>query len=75
MDLGLRNKVIVVTGGARGIGEGHRPGTFCGEGAIVVIVGRNETDNRKLQLEMEASGGRAFSVKLNWVIRQTVKTP
>ncbi len=52
MDLGLRDKVIVVTGGARGIGEGIVR-VLSGEGAIVVIVGRNETDNQKLQLEME----------------------
>ena len=62
MDLGLKDKVVVVTGNARGISEGVVR-VLSGEGAIVVIVGRNETDNRKLQLEMEASGGRAFSVR------------
>jgi NAD(P)-dependent dehydrogenase (short-subunit alcohol dehydrogenase family) len=62
MDLGLKDKVIVVTGGARGIGEGIVR-VLSGEGAIVAIVGRNETDNRKLQLEMEAAGNRTFSVK------------
>jgi L-fucose dehydrogenase len=61
MDLGLQNKVIVVTGGAKGIGAGIVQ-VLSGEGAIVAIVGRNETDNRKLQQEIESAGGKAFSV-------------
>ena len=62
MDLGLNNKVIIVTGGAKGIGEGIVK-VLSGEGAITVIVGRNETDNRKLQTELETAGGKAFSVE------------
>jgi L-fucose dehydrogenase len=62
MDLGLNNKVILVTGGARGIGEGIVR-TLCGEGAIAVIVGRSAADNHKLQKEMENDGGRVFSVE------------
>ena len=62
MDLGLENKVIIVTGGARGIGEGIVR-VLSGEGAIPVIVGRNPADNRKLQEEMEKTGGQAFSVQ------------
>jgi L-fucose dehydrogenase len=61
MELGLSNKVIVVTGGARGIGEGIVR-VLAGEGAIPVIVGRNAVDNRKLQEELEISGSQAFSV-------------
>ncbi len=62
MDLGLKNKVIIVTGGARGIGEGIVR-ILSDEGAIAVIVGRSEKDNHKLQLEIESSGARAFSVE------------
>src|ERR1700676_2416271 len=62
MDLGLNNKVIVITGGARGIGEGIVR-VLSGEGAIAVIVGRSDTDNRKLQKEIENVGGKAFSVE------------
>jgi L-fucose dehydrogenase len=62
MDLGLLNKVIIVTGGAKGIGEGIVR-VLSGEGATVAIVGRNETDNRKLQQEIESAGGSAFSVQ------------
>jgi L-fucose dehydrogenase len=61
MDLELNNKVIIVTGGARGIGEGISR-VLSAEGAIVVIVGRNEADNRALQVEIEEAGGHAFAV-------------
>lgn len=44
MDLFLQNKVIVVSGGARGIGEGIVR-ALAREGAIPVIVGRNAADN------------------------------
>jgi L-fucose dehydrogenase len=62
MNLGLQNKVVLVTGGARGIGEGIVR-VLAGEGAIPVIVGRTEADNQKLQSEIETTGGIAFSVK------------
>jgi NAD(P)-dependent dehydrogenase (short-subunit alcohol dehydrogenase family) len=41
MDLGLKNKVIVVTGGSKGIGAGI-VSLLADEGAIPVIVGRNK---------------------------------
>ena len=44
MDLLLENKVIIVTGGAKGIGEGIVK-VLSEERAIPVIVGRNEEDN------------------------------
>ena len=62
MDLGLKNKIIMVTGGARGIGEGIVR-VLTAEGAIAVIIGRNASDNVKLQKEMENTGGRSFSVE------------
>ena len=46
MDLGLKNKIIIVTGGARGIGEGIVT-ALANEGAIPIIIGRNEDDNLK----------------------------
>jgi NAD(P)-dependent dehydrogenase (short-subunit alcohol dehydrogenase family) len=46
MELGLTGKIIIVTGGAKGIGEGivH---SLAQEGAIPVIVGRSREDNEK----------------------------
>ncbi|WP_276496647.1 SDR family oxidoreductase [Pontibacter litorisediminis] len=61
MDLELKDKVIIVTGGAKGIGEGIVK-VLAGEGAIPVIVGRSQEDNRKTVAEVEAAGGRAFEV-------------
>lgn len=61
MDLGLKDKVIVVTGGAKGIGAGIVK-ALAAEGAIPVIVGRKESDNTKTLGEITGSGGRGFQV-------------
>jgi L-fucose dehydrogenase len=55
MNLGLNNKVIIVTGGAKGIGEGITK-VLIEEGAIPVIVGRNENDNLKLVNDLKLIG-------------------
>ena len=61
MDLELKDKVIIVTGGAKGIGEGIVK-VLAAEGAIPVVVGRNKEDNQKTVAEVEAAGGQAFEV-------------
>lgn len=58
MDLQLKDKVIIVTGGAKGIGEGIVR-VLAAEGAIPVIIGRNSTDNNKLLQELLQAGYRA----------------
>lgn len=52
MDLQLKDKVIIVTGGAKGIGEGIVR-VLAAEGAIPVIVGRNEANNLHLLNELK----------------------
>jgi L-fucose dehydrogenase len=61
MDLGLENKVIIVTGGARGIGEGIVR-VLSQEEATVVIVGRNEADNKKIQESIDSAHQKSFCV-------------
>lgn len=61
MDLSLKDKVIVVTGGAKGIGAGISK-VLAQESAIPFIVGRNEADNLAMVKQIESSGGKAFFV-------------
>ncbi|WP_316837159.1 SDR family oxidoreductase [Pedobacter nutrimenti] len=62
MDLQLKNKIIVVTGGAKGIGEGIVK-LLAQEGAIPVIIGRKEADNLKVVGEIEQAGGKAAQIE------------
>jgi NAD(P)-dependent dehydrogenase (short-subunit alcohol dehydrogenase family) len=55
MNLNLKDKVIIVTGGAKGIGEGIVK-VLAQEGAIPVIIGRSEADNKKTLDEIGAKG-------------------
>lgn len=59
MNLELSDKVIIVTGGAKGIGAGIVK-LLAAESAIPIIVGRNEADNIGLMNEIIGSGGRAW---------------
>src|SRR5690606_26042298 len=54
----LKDKVIVVTGGAKGIGEGIVD-VLAREGAIPAVVGRNESDNLAV---LEKIGGNGFQI-------------
>lgn len=58
MNLNLKNKIIVVTGGAKGVGLGICR-VLASEGAIPFIIGRNKADNLKAIQEIEATGGQA----------------
>ncbi len=62
MNLHLREKVIIVTGGAKGIGEAIST-TLAVEEAIVVVVGRNATDNQEIIEKIEAVGGMALGIE------------
>ncbi len=58
MDLELENKVVIVTGGTKGIGEGISR-AFALEGAMVVVFGRNQEEGEAFVADLEASGGKA----------------
>jgi L-fucose dehydrogenase len=58
MNLNLNEKIIIVTGGAKGIGEGIVK-ALAAESAIPVIIGRKEADNLKT---LENIGNKGFQV-------------
>lgn len=55
MDLQLQDKVVVVTGGAKGIGEAIVR-ACASEGAIPVIVGRDAEAGKRVECELRQSG-------------------
>jgi L-fucose dehydrogenase len=61
MDLKLQSKIIVVSGGAKGIGEGISK-LLAAEGATPVIIGRNEEDNLKTCDDIRSAGGNCAQV-------------
>jgi L-fucose dehydrogenase len=69
MDLLLRDKVIIVTGGARGIGKGIVM-LLAKEGAIPVIVSRTEAENIATVNEVEALGGKVYQVQAELTDRE-----
>jgi len=65
MDLGLKDKVVIVTGGAKGIGAAIVR-ECAAEGAVPVIVGRDADVGKQLQSELQKSGSKCglISVEL-----------
>ncbi len=61
MELNLQDKVVIVTGGAKGIGAGIVK-ALAAEGAIPVIVGRNAGDNQHLLDTLTEAGQPAMQV-------------
>jgi len=60
MNLELENKVVLVTGGAKGIGEAITRG-FAAEGAVPCILGRNPAEAGALVAALRAQGRQADS--------------
>jgi L-fucose dehydrogenase len=59
MDLGLKEKVIVITGAAKGIGAAIAL-LLAKEGATAIVIGRKEEDNGIVVKQIEDAGGKAF---------------
>jgi L-fucose dehydrogenase len=61
MDLHLQDHVILVTGGAKGIGEAISR-VLAAEGAVPVIIGRNQADNEAAVQRIVSSNRFAFAI-------------
>ena len=61
MDLGLKEKVILVTGGSRGIGKAIAA-AFATEGSSVVLNARNPQELEQVVEEIQQHGGRALGI-------------
>ncbi|MBS0031072.1 SDR family oxidoreductase [Chitinophaga sp. 22321] len=61
MDLGLKDKIIIVTGGAKGIGAAITT-VLAQEGAIPVIIGRSGEDNLEQLSRIREAGGKGEHV-------------
>jgi L-fucose dehydrogenase len=76
MNLNLQNKIILVSGGAKGIGEGITK-VLADEGAIPVIIGRDEADNLKTLQSIDNQGFQVVAeltqpVECEKAIRETL---
>ena len=55
MDLGLQNKIIIVTGGSKGIGSGIVK-VLAEEGALPIIIGRDQNSILQAVAEYKKNG-------------------
>jgi L-fucose dehydrogenase len=60
VNLGLQNKIVIITGGAKGIGAAITR-AFAAEGAVACIFGRNREEAAALVADIGPKGGRADS--------------
>lgn len=62
MDLGIKDKVYLITGGAKGIGRAIAH-TLVQEGAIPVIIDKDDNAGQKLLEEIKEMGGSSIFIK------------
>lgn len=63
MDLQLKDKIVIVTGGAKGIGGAISSG-LAAEGAVPVIFGRNENENEEIIEKIKNEGGNGYQYRV-----------
>ena len=61
MNLGLKEKVVLVTGASKGIGRGIAE-AFAAEGSSVVLNARNQQELEQVTQEIQRRGGNALAV-------------
>ncbi len=68
----LKDKIAIVTGSSKGIGEGIAR-VFSQEGAKVVVVCRTEDAGKKMAEEFGASQGKAIFLKTDVTISESIQ--
>jgi NAD(P)-dependent dehydrogenase (short-subunit alcohol dehydrogenase family) len=66
MELGLQDKIILITGGSKGIGFACAE-AFCREGARVAIASRSQSNLDAARDNLAKSGHRVFTVRADLV--------
>ena len=69
----LENKVAIVTGSSKGIGEGIAR-VFSAEGAKVVVVCRHEAQGEKMAGELGKAEGRAIFIKTDVTSSESIQS-
>jgi hypothetical protein len=72
MDLGIKGKAALVTGGNRGIGKATAL-EMAKEGVNIAITGRDEADLAATKEEIQALGVQAVSLKVDMEIAADVE--
>lgn len=72
MDLGIKNKVMIVTGGSKGIGEGITR-RLAEEGAIPVIAGRDTATGETLMAELKQKGIDSLFINVELTKKESCK--
>ena len=71
VDLGLKDKNVIVTGGSRGIGRATAL-MLAGEGASVAVIARGEADLHEVVASVEAQGGKACAITADLAVESDV---
>ena len=72
MDLGIKNKVMIVTGGAKGIGEGISR-RIAAEGAIPIIAGRSPDAGQHLEDDIKKQGYEARFIEMELSLNENCR--